>query len=155
MKLRTSHYIIGVVLLLIVTGIVWAVAKGSGPGPADTLAQCLTDKGVKMYGAYWCPHCQDQKKQFGTSWKYINYIECSLPGGRGQTQECNDANIEGYPTWDFGEGKRIGGVRSFSDLAKNAGCLYEGEDTTVGETVQSEAMPIPSEEESTSTDISQ
>jgi len=28
----------------------------------DAFARCLTDRGVKMYGAFWCPHCVEQKK---------------------------------------------------------------------------------------------
>ena len=26
----------------------------------DGFARCLGDRGVKMYGAWWCPHCQEQ-----------------------------------------------------------------------------------------------
>ena len=145
MRLRTSHYIVGIAVLLFATGIIWVVAKGSGPGPADALAQCLTEKGAKMYGAYWCPHCQEQKKKFAASWKYVTYVECSLPGGRGQTKACDDANIEGYPTWEFGDGKRLGGVRTFNELAEATGCLYEGQDEG-GEPSSEDIMPIPDEE---------
>ena len=31
----------------------------------DSFAQCLTSKGMKMYGAWWCPHCAEQKESFG------------------------------------------------------------------------------------------
>jgi len=27
-----------------------------------TFAKCLTENGAKMYGAYWCTHCENQKK---------------------------------------------------------------------------------------------
>ena len=30
-----------------------------------------------MYGAYWCPHCQAQKKVFGESFQYVPYVECT------------------------------------------------------------------------------
>ena len=43
----------------------------------DDFAKCLTQKSVVMYGAYWCPHCQAQKKLFGSSFKYVNYVECT------------------------------------------------------------------------------
>lgn len=76
-----------------------AVPNGSAAN-YDSLAKCLSDKGVKMYGAYWCPHCQNQKKAFGDSFKYINYIECA-DGQNGQTQICKDNGITGYPTWEF------------------------------------------------------
>lgn len=67
----------------------------------DSFAKCLTDKGVKMYGAYWCSHCQNQKKAFGDSFKYINYIECADPNIKGQLEVCQKEKIEGYPTWEF------------------------------------------------------
>jgi len=148
-KLKTSHYVIGIAIVLIATGIIWVVARAGRPGPADALAQCLTEKGVKMYGAYWCPHCQNQKKKFGNSWQYVRYVECSLPGGRGQTQECNDAGIKGYPTWEFAEGKRLEGERSFGELAKAAGCSFEGSSEVEVDVTPEEAMPIPPEATST------
>ncbi len=76
-----------------------------------------------MYGAYWCPHCINQKEQFGPSWQYINYIECSLPGGRGQTTQCEQAGIEGYPTWEFGDGERASGELTFEMLSEKSGCV--------------------------------
>src|SRR6266700_8112952 len=43
----------------------------------DGFAQCLKDRGAKMYGAWWCPHCADQKEMFGFAFQYVNYVECS------------------------------------------------------------------------------
>lgn len=60
----------------------------------DEFAKCLTQKGETMYGAAWCPHCIEQKAAFGTSFKYINYVECP-----DNTQLCIDKGIQGYPTW--------------------------------------------------------
>ena len=31
----------------------------------DAFAKCLASKQAKMYGLYWCPHCQEQKEKFG------------------------------------------------------------------------------------------
>jgi len=88
----------------------------------DTFTQCLTERGAKMYGAYWCPHCLDQKEMFGKSWNNINYIECSLPGKSGQTEVCNLAGITSYPTWEFADGSRLEGVQPFEVLAQKSGC---------------------------------
>ena|SRR3989344_7537978 len=63
----------------------------------DNFAKCLTEKGFVMYGAYWCPHCQNQKLAFGDSFKYIKYIECTE-----EVKLCIDKNIKGYPTWLLG-----------------------------------------------------
>jgi len=106
---------IGVLLIIIafVGLIIWQKNK---PGEYDVLAQCLTDKGVKEYGAYWCPHCQKQKKDFGNSFRKITYIECGLPGGAkgGQTLECDEA---GYFLMD----RDLKAHRRFKDLRKNQG----------------------------------
>jgi len=98
--------------------------------PSDStvqrLAQCLSDKNVKMYGAYWCPHCQSQEKMFGDAFATIHYVECALPDNpRAQTQECLDADIKGYPTWIFPDGNRLSGEQPLSELARAVGCSYE------------------------------
>jgi hypothetical protein len=96
-------------------------------GPGEEFAKCVTDAGAVMYGAYWCPHCLNQKESFGDAWTYVNYIECSLPNRAGQTEECTDADIEGYPTWEFADGSRKGGEVPLTTLAELTGCsLPEG-----------------------------
>src|SRR3989338_7390785 len=118
---------------LIVFTIIIAIIGGLGylyinnknkPSKYDNLAQCLTQNGTKMFGAYWCPHCLNQKKEFGNSWKYIKYIECSLPGGQAQTQECNDEGIESYPTWEFADKIRLTGEIPLEQLAEKSNCEY-------------------------------
>lgn len=95
----------------------------STSGVSDAFAQCLTEKGAKMYGAYWCSHCLSQKKMFGQSFSKINYIECSLPDGKTQTQACQAAGIKGYPTWEFGDGSRLEGEVSLDKLTEKSGCI--------------------------------
>ncbi len=48
----------------------------------DTFAKCLAAKQAKMYGAYWCPHCAEQKEMFESSFQYVPYVECGVPGSR-------------------------------------------------------------------------
>lgn len=85
-------------------------------------AQCLTDRGVKMYGAVWCSHCAAQKKEFGTAWKNINYIECDANTNKESAIVCVEQKIEGFPTWEFADGERLMGEQSFEDLAAKTGC---------------------------------
>ncbi len=115
----------GVVIILIAfVGFIFF--QKNKPGPYDAFAQCLTEHGVKEYGAYWCPNCQEQKKEFGNSFEYVNYEECALPGGSGQTQECTAAGIESYPTWEFADGSRRTGLQSLRQLAIKSGCELDG-----------------------------
>src|ERR1035437_6515709 len=102
---------VGVIAVLLVGTVATAVLRGgtapTGPGKYDTFAQCIKDSGATFYGAFWCPHCQAQKKLFGTSAKLLPYVECSTPDATGQLQICIDKKITGYPTWELKDGTRI------------------------------------------------
>lgn len=78
-----------------------------GPGKYDTFATCLKDKGAVFYGAFWCSHCQAQKKLFGSSAHLLPYVECSTADAIGQTQICKDKKIESYPTWILADGTLV------------------------------------------------
>lgn len=106
-------------LVLIVAGVVWYQVT---PGKYDTFAQCLGEQGATFYGAFWCPHCQEQKSLFGKSDGLLPYVECSTPDGQGQLPVCVDAGIQGYPTWEFSDGERVSGVVSLQALASKTGC---------------------------------
>lgn len=57
-----------------------AVTTQSPPG-AVTLAQRLRDGGARMYGAFWCSHCYDQKQSFGEqAMAAFPYVECYPEG---------------------------------------------------------------------------
>jgi hypothetical protein len=88
----------------------------------DAFAKCLTIKQAKMYGAYWCPHCEDQKEKFGSSFQYAPYVECGIKGAKGIAQVCTDAGIKRFPTWVFADGTRIEGGRELDFLGEKAGC---------------------------------
>lgn len=90
----------------------------------DAFAKCLKSRGVLMYGAYWCPHCAEQKEKFGSSFPYAPYVECGIPGNtRGEQQVCKDAGIKHFPTWQFPPvGERFEGSLSLEDLSDRSGC---------------------------------
>lgn len=88
----------------------------------DGFAQCLKSKGAKMYGAWWCPHCADQKEWFGLSFQYVNYVECSQPGDRKMNDTCKQAGIKNFPTWQFPDGSRTEGTLPLAVLSDKTGC---------------------------------
>lgn len=88
----------------------------------DGFAQCLGEKGAKFYGAFWCPHCQAQKKLFGASVEKLPYVECSLPDGKTRTQVCIDQDIQSYPTWIFADNSRKTGEIPLAELSEKTGC---------------------------------
>lgn len=86
-------------------------------GSLDAFAKCLSEKGVVMYGAEWCPHCQNEKNTFGTSFQYVTYVECPQ-----HPQKCIERSIQGYPTWIFYDGKRLEGEQGLQTLSQESGC---------------------------------
>lgn len=87
-----------------------------GPGKYDTFAQCLTEKGVKMYGTEWCSHCKNQKKMFGKSFQFVDYIDCDR-----NKDECLRNGVRGYPTWII-DGEKYPGEQPLYRLASLSGC---------------------------------
>jgi hypothetical protein len=121
---QSSYYLYGAAVLVVVGLIVFAANNSSQSTEAseyDDFAQCLTDSGVTMYGAWWCPHCENQKDLFGSAFGLVNYVECST-AARSMNQTCQSAGIQGYPTWEFGDGSRASGEQSLSSLASSSGC---------------------------------
>jgi len=88
----------------------------------DAFAKCLATKQAKMYGAYWCPHCADQKEMFESSFQYVPYVECGVSGSRDEAQVCKDAGIKHFPTWQFADGERQEGTLTLQALGTKTGC---------------------------------
>lgn len=121
MKKGALIFWIGIVVLIVLAVGAMLFVK-TGPGNLDSFATCLKDKGAVFYGAFWCPHCQNTKRMFGSSEKLLPYIECSTPDGKAQLQECVDKKIENYPTWEFADSSRLTGERTLQELAEKTGC---------------------------------
>ena len=122
-KMNNRYMWIFLVVVLIVGYFYLVPSVEAEPGKFDEFAQCLTENGVKMYGAYWCSHCETQKKDFGDSFHLVDYVECSLPNNAGQTEVCIEAGIKSYPTWQFGDGVFSAGVIPLERLAERTGCI--------------------------------
>jgi len=81
------------------------------------LARHLADTKAVMYGAYWCPHCQEQKARFGGAASAVPYVECDPSGAKARPDLCARADVRVYPTWVIA-GQRHEGVLSLDELAR-------------------------------------
>lgn len=89
----------------------------------DSFARCLASKNAKMYGLYWCPHCAEQKREFGASFRYVPYIECASENDpHALTPTCKAAGVKLFPSWQFGADLPKEGVLSLQDLSQKTGC---------------------------------
>lgn len=123
MKRRTGWILSGVAAAALALLLWFVITAARAPGALDGFAQCLAEKKVTFYGAFWCSHCQNQKRLFGKSAKLLPYVECSTPDGRGQLPACTEKKIEGYPTWEFADGSRESGEVTLERLAEKSGCV--------------------------------
>lgn len=88
----------------------------------DAFAKCLAAKPVTMYGTFWCPHCYEQKQLFGTSFRYVKYVECGIKGTHQITNQCKAMGLSRTPTWVFPDGTRLEGTQPLEKLAQQSGC---------------------------------
>jgi len=110
-----------------------AVVHEESSERAQVLASRLRAAGAKMYGAFWCGHCYEQKESFGKqAAQVLPYVECYPDGfrrgfGNGENESgkkdtppakaCLDAHIDGFPTWVVGE-EHLEGEQTFEQLEK-------------------------------------
>lgn len=107
------------------TALVLSVGCTRTPPAAESsyeaqLANHLSSSGAKMYGAYWCPHCAEQKELFEAGAEQLPYIECDPSGEAAQPQICVDKGVQGYPTWEI-NGQLYPGTQSIDTLAELSG----------------------------------
>ncbi len=119
--MKNTKIIWGIILVVVVVGALIYSSKKI-PGKYDTFAVCLKDKGTTFYGAFWCPHCQNQKKMFGNSAKLLPYVECSTPNGQDMLPVCRDKGVQSYPTWVFADDSRLSGEISLKTLSDKTSC---------------------------------
>lgn len=142
-QLVFTGILVGMVVLVGTLG-VYANVNGTGQGTADVsgelglpitttsgaaeigLAQHLTSIGARMFGAYWCPHCHDQKQLFGQqAVGQLTYVECAPDGANSQAALCKATEgVTGYPTWEI-NGKFYSGTQTLEQLAEASG--YQGD----------------------------
>ena len=115
-------------LLTVVASIVLlAGCTTTDNGQNTKLAECLTSKGVMMYGTNRCSHCQNQKELFGyDAFTKINFVDCDK-----EKNTCALAGVQGYPTWAFADGSKLEGTQTFESLASQAGCNLDGSSASV------------------------
>ena len=107
----------------------------SGEGATQRFAQCLADRGAKMYSAWWCPHCLAQLRDFDTGWSAVNIKNNNKLGIEFPfLAECTDKlsgkftaicphDLRGVPTWEFADGTRAFGRQELELLSEKTQCV--------------------------------
>ncbi len=127
MEKKLTWAIVIVVVLVVVGGFYWLwTGEQAKAAKLETFAICIKNSGAEMYGAFWCPHCQNQKAMFNTLFggaaDKLPYIECSTPDANGQLDVCKAKGIKTYPTWKFADGSTNEGEMPLQMLADKTAC---------------------------------
>ena len=120
-KQKNRIIVMAIIAVIVVLGGISYFQKNR-PGDYDDFARCIDESGTKFYGAFWCPHCDDQKELFGNSQRLLPYIECSTADGQGQTVDCQRAQITAYPTWQWPDGTKETGNQTFEYISEKTSC---------------------------------
>jgi len=99
-------------------------ANGASASPAIlALVDHLNLQGAKLYTTYWCPYCNRQQALFGSAVAKLQVVECDPQGENAQPEQCAQAQVSSYPTWQM-NGQLYRGLQSLEELAVRSG--YQG-----------------------------
>jgi len=114
------------IVILFLIPIIYFNVTSSVDHNYDMQAQCITEKGVVMYGSFLCSVCAKTRAAFGDSFEYIKEVECHPRGENPKTELCLERDIASTPTWILEpngvEVKRLVGFASVDELVAFAGC---------------------------------
>jgi len=134
----TKKSFVSAIILAILLGVfIYLIHAGLGQSEQgekyNSFAQCLYERGVRMYGSATCSFCAKQRALFGDSFHYIQEIECDPRNPNPETERCIAKNILHTPTWILEDemGNDIHrfnpGVVSFEKLSEISGCELPGD----------------------------
>lgn len=110
--------LMGTIVAAVLGIILWRVRRAEpGANPLDGFARCLAEKNITMYGSNWCSHCQDEKKSFGTAFRYVPSVDCPR-----NPKLCLEKGVDSYPTWIFQDGRALVGEQGLQKLSQESGC---------------------------------
>lgn len=104
----------------VVGGYALAERQVAASAYAEGLAKHLASSGAKFYGAWWCPHCEEQKRLFGQAARYLPYVECDTRSPEAKPEECTRVGVRAFPTWVIG-GRKYEGTLPLEELARLSG----------------------------------
>lgn len=106
-------------------------ACGERNATYDNFATCIADSGTEFFGAFWCPHCADQKELFSDSVDLLPYVECDANGKNSEYAYCKAEGVQSYPTWKFPDGTVQTGVLSLEELSEQTSCPLPDEESVL------------------------
>ena len=107
-----------VTVIIIITGLFFALRNLGERKAMDSFVQCLAEAGVVIYGSEYCPACLHLVESFG-GYEIINpiYIECSE-----ERERCRAEMQTDYVPEIQIKGELYVGPRDLDSFGRAAGC---------------------------------
>jgi hypothetical protein len=77
----------------------------------EEFAKFLTNEGISMAGLETCPHCLEQKAEFGDAFEFVTYYDCAI-----ERDWCSEKGISSVPAWVFPDGTVYVGSKTLDEL---------------------------------------
>lgn len=141
-------------LVIIIAGVLLALFLSGKPSKYTAFAECVTESGTVFYGSATCPHCIDQKRDFGNAADLLNYVECNPQfASPEELAQCEAAGVEGVPHWTSPEGDVFTGRQQMEVLAAISSCELPEDHTSAiqvqmgdGEVIEAEVTNLADQE---------
>ncbi|MBU0980908.1 MAG: hypothetical protein KJ709_08965 [Nanoarchaeota archaeon] len=114
-KFKVSKSVRNTVLVVFIAVILTFLFFKLFGSDVESLAKCMSSKGIIMYGQEGCPACIQQKELFKDAFQHLTYVDC-----RETPDLC--AHVEFTPTWEFPDGELLVGKQELKKLADLSGC---------------------------------
>ena len=112
---------IGIIIIVLAIAAAIIYSKNAGFATKDIAteaeAKWIGEHSI-VYTQAGCIHCKELEDLFGSSWKYINSIDCA--SSQEKIQACIVANITATPTWII-NGEQYIGVQTVEKLKELTG----------------------------------
>ena len=107
-------------------------------------AQALTDAGVRLFHAEWCPFCTEQKELFEDGGDDLPLIEVTNPD-RTLNDLAIQEGITSFPTWEFpNENGRVSRVLTLEEISELSGVAIPQGETPIFEDIGNQQVQIGS-----------
>jgi|TARA_Y100000034_G_scaffold46233_1_gene56876 uncharacterized membrane protein YvbJ len=111
-----KYFVFGLIVLIIIFSSFTVYSYMNKSSGYDDFTNCLSDKGVVVYGNDFCQYTNQQLNFFGKSKENLNYIKCF-----DDRELCDEKEIKITPTWEI-DGEMYEQVHDFERLSLLSGC---------------------------------
>lgn len=104
----------------------------------------LAERGITMYGTWWCGFCDAQRQLFGQqAWAKVPYVECDPRAAGAELKKCQAAGIQAFPEWVLPDGRHFSGLLQLDKLEALSIEVSRGSGSRDDSSTRTTVLPMP------------